>query len=687
MTTYLSTNENDTVDDLLLRHLDAAALPDSAKDLVLGALYGEEDLQAVLGGATPTRRPPTSDAKAAAAVGTYLTSIEVTGFRGIGPTATLGLVPGPGLTIVTGHNGCGKSSFAEAAELALTGDNRRWAGRSAIWRDGWRNLHATDSTVIRVGLTMADGRDAATVECHWKDGAGLADRTAFLQPAGRHRQEISELGWDNALALYRPFLSYAELGDLLTGKPSEIHDSLQGVLGLARLVEVEKLLKAARREADLERKLAGDHLPALLAALNEHPDPRARQAERAFAGGVTDLELLERLATADQSTDDTMSLPVRQLATLHLPTRDELAACVARLRDALRQIDDLAGTPAGEARALAGLLGEALRHHRDHPAQPCPVCGGSDLDDTWAERTTAHLQRLTQQAERLEDAHRAEQRARRALRDHVPSLPSMLTGDLTAAGLDVAEARQAWQRWDELLTSREAREIADEAVAAFDVLDTALEPVQAAARQHLERRQRAWQPVAKQLRGWVTTARTSRQANLTYAALQKAVTWLHATGKRIRNDTLAPVAAEATGIWNTLRQESSVDLGAIALTGAGAARRVDVNVTVDGEAGAALGVMSQGELHALALALFLPRATMPQSPFRFLVIDDPVQSMDPTKVRGLAEVLEQVARHRQVIVFTHDDRLPTAIRHLNLNAHIHTVTRHPRSHLTVTTAR
>lgn len=105
---------------------------------------------------------------------------------------------------------------------------------------------------------------------------------------------------------------------------------------------------------------------------------------------------------------------------------------------------------------------------------------------------------------------------------------------------------------------------------------------------------------------------------------------------------------------------------------------------VDGVPGAAISVMSQGELHSLALALFLPRATMPESPFRFLVIDDPVQSMDPAKVYGLAQVLAQVAKHRQVIVFTHDDRLPAAVRHLQLDARILAVSRLARSHVTVT---
>jgi AAA domain, putative AbiEii toxin, Type IV TA system len=90
-------------------------------------------------------------------------------------------------------------------------------------------------------------------------------------------------------------------------------------------------------------------------------------------------------------------------------------------------------------------------------------------------------------------------------------------------------------------------------------------------------------------------------------------------------------------------------------------------------------VMSQGELHALGLALFLPRATAPGSPFRFLVIDDPVQSMDPARVDGLARLLYQVATDRQVVVFTHDDRLAEALRRLQLPATVWEVVRRERS--------
>ena len=51
------------------------------------------------------------------------------GFRGIGPATTLRLSPQPGLTIVAGRNGSGKSSLSEALELVLTGDTYRWKKR------------------------------------------------------------------------------------------------------------------------------------------------------------------------------------------------------------------------------------------------------------------------------------------------------------------------------------------------------------------------------------------------------------------------------------------------------------------------------------------------------------------------------------------------------------------------------
>jgi hypothetical protein len=154
---------------------------------------------------------------------------------------------------------------------------------------------------------------------------------------------------------------------------------------------------------------------------------------------------------------------------------------------------------------------------------------------------------------------------------------------------------------------------------------------------------------------------------------------LGVVANELRNDRLRPIAAKAAMVWAELRQESSVQLGPITLAGAATRRHVELDVSVDGVQSKALGVMSQGELHALALALFLPRATSDGSPFRFLVIDDPVQSMDPAKVDGLARVLSETAASRQVVVFTHDPRLVEATRRLELPATVLEVVRGERS--------
>jgi hypothetical protein len=57
--------------------------------------------------------------------------------------------------------------------------------------------------------------------------------------------------------------------------------------------------------------------------------------------------------------------------------------------------------------------------------------------------------------------------------------------------------------------------------------------------------------------------------------------------------------------------------------------------------------------------------------------------MDPAKVDGLARVLHRVAADRQVIVFTHDNRLAAALRDLDIPANFLEVTRRPQSQVQV----
>lgn len=110
---------------------------------MLAAYQGEESLATVLAGGKPDQPEDDSTDGPIDNADVWLEAIRVIGFRGIGPQETLQLQPTAGLTLVIGRNGSGKSSFAEAAELALTDDSMRWAQRPVVFRDGWRTCTTT----------------------------------------------------------------------------------------------------------------------------------------------------------------------------------------------------------------------------------------------------------------------------------------------------------------------------------------------------------------------------------------------------------------------------------------------------------------------------------------------------------------------------------------------------------------
>ena len=618
----------------------------------------------------------TDDGAAAAATGqkrAYLKAITVEGFRGIGPKITLTLQPGPGLTVVTGRNGSGKSSFAEAAELALTGENKRWSDQTAVWREGWRNLHHPDTTAIAVQLTEDGEPGTTTVTREWPAGAALDGAQATVRAAGVTRP-LAAKGWTRPLELYRPFLSYSELGALVSGQPSKMHDALQDILGLDVLIDTERTLNDSRKSAESESRLARQELPALLAKLAAHPDQRARAAEKALSGRTWDVAALDALAIGGDGAADGGAGLLQQVASLALPSVSDVSAALGRLAEARSAVAALAGTRADDARRLAGLLSAALEHQRSHAGEPCPVCGGRVLDSAWAVSAEASVDELMLQAAAAEAAHAEEAAAVRALGQLVPPKPGALQADF-GGDVDGSAAGAAWDRWTEAAP--------DVSAETFGALSAAVDALRSQALAVLKRRAEAWQPVARDLAAWAEQARKSQEAAAKLADLRKAIDWLRKIGNEVRNARLAPFAQASARVWETLRQESNVELGPITLAGASTQRRVTLDVTVDGVPGAALSVMSQGELHALGLALFLPRATAADSPFGFVVIDDPVQSMDPAKVDGLARVLSFVAQTRQVVVFTHDDRLPAALRQLQLPATVWAVTRRERSVVTL----
>jgi hypothetical protein len=427
-------------------------------------------------------------------------------------------------------------------------------------------------------------------------------------------------------------------------------------------------------------------LPDLLGRLESTSDERAAVCRRALAGRTWDLATARSVAAGVQVAVDGGELDrLRRLAQLTPPAEEDVRAAATALRQAAAGLEAVAGSPAGRARALAKLLIAALEHHSTHGDGDCPVCRRSGaLTKQWRQATEEEVARLGQEAQAAESAERAAADARRQAAALLQSPPPVLA-EAPPPGLDPGPVRVAWESWTNAPVAWPAAGAAGlRALAAH--LDQAVQPITrevlnisaAASAEHAERDDR-WAQVAAEVSSWCASAAVAQQGMAPVAAIKAADKWLKAATDDIRNDRLAPLASQARSIWAMLRQESNVDLGSIRLAGSASQRRVELDVSVDGAPGSALGIMSQGEVNALALSVFLPRARLPASPFRFLVIDDPVQAMDPAKVDGLARVLEKAAVDRQVIVFTHDNRLAQAVRQLRLPATILEVTRRPGS--------
>ncbi len=332
------------------------------------------------------------------------------------------------------------------------------------------------------------------------------------------------------------------------------------------------------------------------------------------------------------------------------------------------------------------LLTRALQIHQDDGDGPCPVCDQGQLTDEWAAKVRAELVADQAATQARSSAQREFDNSARALTALTTPAPLLLTqiADETLFGNgngNVKGAIAAWHEWARLTTPAE---LAVNGAATLDTLVAALVSVTAQASRELEQRQDAWQPLALRLGEWLTVATEAQAVQAKLDDSKAAAVWLKTHSHELRNERLRPLADRSRRIWALLRQESNVDLGAITLTGAKNQRKVELGAAVDGIDAGALGVMSQGELNALALSMFLPKATSPESPFGFAVIDDPVQAMDPSKVDGLAKVLAEVAEDRQVIVLTHDDRLPEAVRRLDIRATLLEVTRDTGSAVTVT---
>lgn len=584
----------------------------------------------------------------------YLGAVAVTGFRGIGPRARLNLSPRPGVTLVVGRNGSGKSSVAEGIETAFTGANLRWQGQEALRGSNWRNLHDGAEPQIEVKLAIEGDTGRGTLTRTWK-GGGFGDSEAVLKRPGHGVVPLDQVPWKQALADYRPFLSYVDLDRMISGKPAQMYDAIATILGLGHLSAADDRLQREEKQLGDAVKAAGEEVPELKEALyGLEDDDRAVQALVAIdTKGRPDLDALDTLVAGLPAADDGLLAELRASLAAQAPDMERVHAAVERLRIALADVEEVRLGSAEDALQRAALLEKALAHSDRNPDDAsCPVCGSDRaLDAAWAASAADQITGLRKEAKAAEDARGELLSATRAVH-HLVETPQRVPAALAGP----------WADWIDCRTITDPGELARRAHETATTLADACATVKEHAARELEQRDEGWRRLVTRLASWTGKARAAEEARPRLADVRKARSWIKALSAELRVQRMEGFADRSQGIWERLRQESNIDLKGVSLKGSEKAtvRKLVMDVSVDGTDASALSVMSQGEQHSLALSLFLPRAATADSPFGFVVIDDPVQSMDSAKVNGLAQVLHELGGHRQVVVFTHDTRLQRA---------------------------
>ena len=390
-----------------------------------------------------------------------------------------------------------------------------------------------------------------------------------------------------------------------------------------------------------------------------------------------DLAALRAIAAGTAGHNGPLSICERILA-VEVPRTDAVEAAGLELDAATTALVEMGERRSRSSEIRDRLLAEALQFHEESGDTPCPVCGTGSLTASWRERTQSVLAEDNLLRQARGEAERRHGRAEHELRNLIGTAPPVLA----QAEVDLPSqpaAADAWDAW-----TRATIMAGSELMERHGALLGAVTAWRREARAHADALSQTWAPIAVRIGRLAEEYTEALEQNRQAAVLEAAHAAATAVAQRLRTARLDPIVDQTKHIWTQLRQESNVSLEDVELTGKGNRRSVDIKAVVDDAAGSsALSVMSQGELSSLALALYLPRATSDDSPFRFLILDDPVQAMDPTKVDGLAVVLADLAKTRQVIVFSHDDRFAQAARRLPAPPTILSVRRGARSEVIV----
>ncbi|WP_083451499.1 AAA family ATPase [Leucobacter celer] len=583
-----------------------------------------------------------------------LEKVSIQGYRGIANNEPLVLVfdPTPGITVLHGLNGAGKSSISDAIEIALTGETPAKTGGTAGRAALWDPIHlARGAAIAQVEVVLSAKEYRLTLQAEIDSAGNVQTHKADLSGPGGVASIELDASWRQSLASHQPVFAYASL-ERRVQLSRDLAEYFEGLLALGgSFISLQEAIAGKAGESDqaLARwQAARTRAMKDIAQIDADHGPQ-------IAGPP--LPAVEEPAVKDNMQEWLESSELLQLGTASSPlprdTRQQLADAATNVAAAILTLEEARVTSEqGLAGSLDALFSEATNLSIE--TDVCPVC--AEPRPGWLHTLKETVKANTKLAQFRRDVE-AKVRILRALTESHLS-PVLLVAnsaspddpirDLSTSASTLAQAfteamatqspshysvLSAATSLSEWLVSQEAQILIDEAVVRTD----AIKQWQIARTGAVQSFLAVWQAdgeLAAESIDWKET--TKRLGDLQKHLRAKRSTTLEGRASSRVEELLSDAELRLQSI-NVLSTKASMGL----------ADREGNKVE--------LGMLSAGQRNAVLLAPLL--ASVDGGPFGFLVLDDPVHAFDELRIDRLADTLSEIAESRRVIVMTHDDRL------------------------------